>query len=100
MSYSQNDLELIDLIIKSEYLFEYYRFFKSYKILIIDRGERLFFQEDDKCLICNISARFSILEQESLSYWSDGTIISNKQILIKKIKKYYSKAYSNKLKVV
>lgn len=52
---------------------------ESFGLLILGRGENLFFQKNDKAFICDISARDAELDKSSIKKWDDGTKISLEQ---------------------
>lgn len=70
-------------------------------LLILGRGENLFFQKGDKAFICDISARDSELDKSSIKKWDDGTKISidQKKDLAIKIADLYKKFYKDQLKI-
>lgn len=72
------------------------------RLLIIYRGERLFFQINDRALICDISARDSMLGKRSLKKWDDGRLIGaeDRELLVALIQKYYTLSYRDVLVVV
>lgn len=72
------------------------------RLLIIYRGERLFFQVNEKALICEISARDSMLSKKSLKKWDDGSSIDTeeREQLVALIAKYYTLSYKAALVVV
>ncbi len=70
-------------------------------LLILGRGENLFFQKGDKAFICDISAHDSELDKSSIKKWDDGTKISldQKTELAVKIAELYKKFYKDELKI-
>jgi hypothetical protein len=73
----------------------------DFKILILDRGESLFYSEDGKSLILDdFSARGAKLSLKKVNKWVTGESIENKEILIESIKKIYKKAYKDDLEIV
>lgn len=70
-----------------------------YKMKILGRGEELFFQIGDDALICDISARFSVIDQMSIKRWDNGHKISDKEraLILVKIVELYKKAYQDDL---
>jgi hypothetical protein len=74
----------------------------EYGLLIIDRGERLFFQKGDHVLLCDVSARFAKLMSSSVKNWSDGTPITGnaKKELLEEIAAAYQVAYIDELEIV
>lgn len=72
------------------------------RLMIIYRGERLFFQLNDKALICLISAHEAKLSKKSLKKWDDGTLInvSEKEKICQLICQYYTLSYVDQLTLV
>ncbi|PRD54740.1 hypothetical protein [Sphingobacterium gobiense] len=72
-----------------------------YKMKILGRGEELFFQKGDDAFICDISARFSVIDLKSISKWDNGKKISEEEraSLLAKIVELYKKAYKDDLKL-
>ncbi|WP_343565697.1 hypothetical protein [Sphingobacterium sp.] len=70
-----------------------------YKMKILGRGEELFFQKNGSALICDISARFSVIDPESIRQWDNGKKISDEEraFLLAKIIELYKKAYKDDL---
>ncbi|WP_343534800.1 hypothetical protein [Pedobacter sp.] len=73
-----------------------------YKIKILGRGEELFFQKNNDALICDISARFAVIDPKSIKRWDNGTKIADeeRQLILTKIIALYAQAYQDKLEVV
>src|SRR5687767_4573517 len=73
----------------------------NYGILIIARGELLFFQENDAALICDVSARFALINPKTIKEWDNGRKITDeeKEKLLEKIMHFYKKAYTDELKI-
>lgn len=73
----------------------------SFGMLIIGRGEELFFQKGDRALLCEISARYALINIKTIKRWDDGTVITDveKRELIPEIIKIYKLAYRDDLKV-
>ena len=73
-----------------------------YKILILGRGDMLFYSENNKSLICEISARNCLLSLNSLKYWGGNKKIEDKEKdhLFERIKKVYTLAYKNELQKI
>ncbi|GAA0538000.1 hypothetical protein LX66_2025 [Chitinophaga japonensis] len=73
----------------------------KYGMLIIARGELLFFQENDKGLLCEISARYSLINPKTIKQWDNGDKISEeeKDQILAKIIHFYKIAYKNDLTV-
>ncbi|MDS0797217.1 hypothetical protein NUV26_34195 [Burkholderia pseudomultivorans] len=72
------------------------------RLLIIYKGEGLFFQENGRALICEISARNAIFNKGSLKEWDDGTSLDaqDKERVAALIAKYYTLAYKDELTLV
>ncbi|MGN7824823.1 hypothetical protein HGH92_23120 [Chitinophaga varians] len=73
----------------------------KYGLLIIARGELLFFQENDKALICDVSARYALINPATIKKWDNGDKISDaeREEIVQKIILYYKKAYRDDLKI-
>ena len=72
-----------------------------YSIRVIGRGEDLFFQENDKALLCVIDAIDSIIYAKSIKSW-DGEKKMNgaeKNRVLELIKYYYKIVYKSNLQV-
>lgn len=72
-----------------------------YGIMVLGRGENLFFQENDKALICEIDAIDSIIYAKSIKSW-DGEKKMNgaeKNRVLELIKYYYKIVYKSNLQV-
>jgi len=72
-----------------------------YGMLIIARGELLFFQKNESGLICEISARYSLINPKTIKQWDNGNKISEeeREKILEKIIHFYKIAYKNDLKV-
>lgn len=71
-----------------------------YKILILQRGEMLFFSMNNKSLIMDeFSALTSQLSLKGMDTWIDGAPIVDKDMVIKEIKKFYKIAYKDDLTI-
>lgn len=72
-----------------------------FRILIIQRGEMLFFARNNKCVfIEEFSALNSKISFKNIEKWIDGSKILDKVTLIKDIQLYYKKAYKDTLEIV
>lgn len=71
-----------------------------YKMKILGRGETLFFQQGDDALICDISARFAVIDPKSIKQWDNGNKISDEErmIIVDRIIEMYKQAYKDDLK--
>ncbi|WP_313492027.1 MULTISPECIES: hypothetical protein [Sphingobacterium] len=74
----------------------------TYKIKILGRGEELFFQKNDNALICDISARFAVIDPTSIKRWDNGSKIydEEREAILVKIIELYEQAYQDKLEVL
>lgn len=72
-----------------------------YGILIVSRGELLFFQENDRALFCEISARESLIDPGSVKRWDDKTPVSaeEKTRLLPLMQELYKRAYKDELRI-
>ncbi|WP_143305679.1 hypothetical protein [Chitinophaga vietnamensis] len=72
-----------------------------YGLLIIARGEALFFQENDKALFCDVSARYALIHPNTIQQWDNGNKISDeeRERIIQQIVHLYKLAYRDDLKV-
>ena len=73
-----------------------------YKILILGRGEMMYFSKEGKSTLIEISARFSKLYLNSFKSWGNGKAIleSERSDLAAIIKKVYLLAYKEDLEIV
>ena len=73
-----------------------------YGIGILDRGENLFFQLNEKAIICEIDAVHGVIYKRSIKRWDTGGIIKKNEIglVLDKILEYYKKAYNPNAKIV
>lgn len=74
----------------------------TYKLKILGRGEELFFQKGDDALICDISARFPLIDPKSIKSWNNKHKISDDErtVLLAKIIELYKKAYKDDLEIL
>jgi len=78
---------------------------KTYGVIrlkTIYRGEGLYFQLNDRALICAISARDAMLSKKSIKRWDNGKVIEEQErdMILEIIKNYYPKAYLNELTII
>jgi hypothetical protein len=68
----------------------------TYGILVLGRGENLFFQQGDKAFICSIDAVHAEIYSKSINKWNDGKKItpSQKKIIQEKLIHYYKRVYN------
>jgi hypothetical protein len=73
----------------------------TYGLLILYRGETLFYQENDRALLCEIEARFAVINPETIAQWDDNTEIgtTERAAILEKIITLYKKAYKDDLKI-
>jgi hypothetical protein len=71
-----------------------------YGIRVLGRGENLFFQENDKALICQIDAVHSIVYSKTIKNWEGEKKMSEveKHRVIELVEKYYKLVYSPAVK--
>ena len=67
-----------------------------YRIRVLGRGENLFFQENEKCLLCEIDARNAVIFTKSIKKWEPKTKMSSeeKKRITNLIEKYYKEVYN------
>lgn len=72
------------------------------RLKTIYRGEGLYFQLNDRALICTISARDAMLSKKSIKRWDNGKLIEEQErdMILGIIRSYYPKAYLNELTVI
>jgi len=102
-NYSKSDKKIIHLLKDNKNEIYYYEI-KNLVIgmLLIERGERLFFQLNNKALLCMASARYAKILSDSIFLWDSGELIEivEKKKIIELIKEYYRKSYKDDLEVV
>jgi hypothetical protein len=74
----------------------------SYGIRVIGRGEHLFFQENDKALICDIDAANNIIYSASIKNWEGSKKMPDleKERVIKLIETFYKIYIDENVKVI
>lgn len=67
-----------------------------YRIRVLGRGENLFFQENDRCLLCVIDARNAAIYTKSIKKWEPNEKMSSKEMkrVIALVEKYYKEVYN------
>lgn len=72
------------------------------RLKTIYRGEGLYFQLNDRALICAISARDAMLSKKSIKRWDNGKPIAEQErdMILEIIKHYYPKAYLSELTII
>lgn len=73
----------------------------TYRMLIIYRGEGLFYAENDHCLILEkFSARDAKVSIEGIDQWIDGGPIADKALLARNLKDFYKRSYKDDLNII
>jgi hypothetical protein len=74
----------------------------TYGIRVLGRGENLFFQENEKALICEINAVDAVIYTKSIKNWEGEKKMSpeERRRVIELIKKYYATVYSPEVKLI
>ncbi len=69
------------------------------RLLIVYRGERLYFQIGNEAIICEISARDAMLSKKSLKKWDNGRALDEleRERIAAIISKYYKLSYKDDL---
>lgn len=72
-----------------------------YGLKILNRGEELFFQQNEDALICEISASLLLINPTTIKEWDNGKKISEEEraVLLEKILRFYKEAYKDELRV-
>ncbi|HEX6426561.1 MAG TPA: hypothetical protein VF008_02700 [Niastella sp.] len=73
----------------------------QYGMLILERGDSMFFQQNDAGFICDISARYAVIMPDSIVEWDNGNKISGeeKDKLLEVIKRLYKQTYLDDLEL-
>lgn len=73
----------------------------TYKLKILGRGEELFFQKGDEALICDISARFPLIDPASIKRWDNRRKITEDERIdiLSTIIGLYKQAYKDDLEI-
>ncbi len=68
---------------------------KTFYMLILNRGEQLFYQEDERAFICEISVIDDVVFSGSIKKWDSGERITvqEKDQIQKNIKKFFMDNY-------
>jgi len=99
---NKDELNLVQsLKIDKERVHRFEEGLDEYGILILGRGESLFFQKNEKALICHISAIHAELDASTIKKWDNKKSLSpaEKTKTVDEIAKFYKKAYKDDLKV-
>ena len=69
---------------------------------IIERGDRMFYQEGMECVICEIDPRYGLLAINSINEWSSGEQIGDqeRQEVMRRMCALYLDAYDEVLRPV
>lgn len=72
----------------------------TYRMLIVFRGEGLFYAEDDKCLVFDkFSARDVKVSMKGVDRWLDGTAFTDREQVKINLKRFYKQFYRDALEV-
>ncbi|PUZ25396.1 hypothetical protein DCC81_13960 [Chitinophaga parva] len=72
----------------------------TYRMLIVFRGEGLFYAENDQCLVFDkFSARDAVVSMKGVDKWLDGTPFADRERLKENLKKYYKQSYKDALDI-
>jgi hypothetical protein len=73
-----------------------------YGIRVLGRGENLFFQENDKALICQINAFHSVIFTKTIKNWEGEKKMAHeeKNRVVNLIEKYYKLVYNPEVKLL
>ena len=73
--------------------------FGNIRLMIIYKGEGLYFQINNEALICEISAHSAVLSKNSIKKWDNGRTINEAECekIINIISKYYKLSYMDDL---
>lgn len=100
-NYSKATIATINELKSDQRAYRYEEDGNKYGLLILYRGETLFYQENDRALLCEIAARFAVINPETIAQWDDNTTISTAEraAILDKIITLYKKAYKDDLKI-
>lgn len=75
---------------------------EDYKVRIINRGEQLFYQQENRALICEIQPTESIVYTDSIKRWDDGKPVTDeeKRRIITRLDSYFKKYQEAEAKFV
>lgn len=99
--YSKATIAIINELKTDQRAYRYEEDGNTYGLLILYRGETLFYQENDRALLCEIAARFAAINPETIAQWDDNTDINpaERAAVLDKIITLYKKAYKDDLKI-
>ncbi|OMP74946.1 MULTISPECIES: hypothetical protein [unclassified Chitinophaga] len=99
--YSKATIAIINELKTDQRAYRYEEDGNKYGLLILYRGETLFYQENDRALLCEIAARFAVINPETIAQWDDNTDINSDEraAILDKIMTLYKKAYKDDLKI-
>lgn len=99
--YSKATIDIINELKTDQRAYRYEEDGNKYALLILYRGETLFYQENDRALLCEIAARFAVINPETIAQWDDNTDINpdERAAILDKIMTLYKKAYKDDLKI-
>ncbi|WPQ65174.1 hypothetical protein SIO70_09990 [Chitinophaga sancti] len=99
--YSKATIAIINELKTDQRAYRYEEDGNKYGLLILYRGETLFYQENDRALLCEIAARFAVINPETIVQWDDNTDIHSDEraAILDKIMTLYKKAYKDDLKI-
>jgi hypothetical protein len=100
-TYSKATKATIDELKSDQRAYRYEEDGNKYGLLILYRGETLFYQENDRALLCEIAARYAVINPETIAHWDDNTVIGQDEraVILEKIITLYKKAYKDDLKI-
>jgi hypothetical protein len=69
----------------------------NYKVRIINRGEHLFYQQEDRAFICEINPHESIIFKYSIKKWDNGVKITDdeKEVIFDRLILYFKNFQDN-----
>ena len=72
-----------------------------YRIRVLSKGENLFFQENDRCLLCLIDAQNGIIYSKSIKKWEPNERMSpnERKRVTSLVEKYYREVYNPDVKL-
>lgn len=69
---------------------------------ILNRGEQLFYQEDNRALICEISVIHDVVIDESIKKWDSGEKVTDKEKnqIRKNIERFFAESYQTNIRFI